>query len=37
MVKEGKMKKAIECAKYTLMLSGILAVVGLLTTLIESI
>ena len=37
MAKEGKMKRAIEYAKYTLMLSGILAVIGLLTTLIESI
>ena len=37
MVKEGKMKKVVEITKYTLMLSGVLAVVGLLTTLIESI
>ena len=37
MVEEGEMKKAIEITKYTLMLSGVLVVVGLLTTLIESI
>ena len=37
MAEEGEMKKVIEITKYTLMLSGVLVVVGLLTTLIESI